>query len=549
MSYVGHDRRGGARMETPTTFGRSYFVVFAGVLAVVAVATVIDLRGGTTITSVGGVAPGLLPLRIAICTVTAAMCVLHWRLSGATSSVLIAVALLLLSTPVYTDVDKLSPLIGDRHALAAAAATTFVVIGLLLYAVWSPEVDDRAQPLRVVACSLGATVTVAVVLSVLTPESVSAAVDRIGRSDGPAAWLSLVFAGAWLTVATRCMLPRPTPCRSLLPWLGLMAVARGLQESTRGVGALSGHVAGDANATLLLVGVLCVLWGVGRDLQVAATTQRRDLFVTQVSRDQAQAQVQAGRADAEERAHEARNALMAIEGATRTLERHHDRLPAAMRAELADAIAAEVAQLQRIISGVHDEPCGPFGLAEALAPAITAARTRGLEVVSHVGPSVFATGSWSSTGQVVQNLLENARCHAPGSPVTIDSLVANGRVLLRVSDRGPGVPRADRDAVFERSFRCIGTVGEGSGLGLHIAQRLMREQGGDLWLEHRVGGGTTFVLELHPAAGATTARGTRESSGSVGPGPATLPAVDGGEDVLDHTDIRPSCVPPRGRTL
>ena len=539
MGYSGHDRRSGALAELPATFGPSYFVALAGVVAVVVV--VIGLRAGTA--SVGDVAPGLLPLRIVICAVTAAMCLLLWRLSGAAASVLIAAALLLLG-PVYGAVDKFSPLVSDRRASSAAAAVTFVAIVLLLSAAWSPEVDDRAQPRRVVACSLSATVVVAVALWVLMPTSVSAPVGRIGRSDSLPAWLSLALAGAWLTVATRCVLVRPTRTRSLLPWLGLMAVACGLQEATRGVGALTGHVAGDASATLLLVGVLCVLWGVGRDLQVAFASQRRELFVTQVSRDHAEAQVQAVRAEVEERAHEARNALMAIEGATRILERNHDRLPAATRAGLAEAIAGEVAQLQRIIAVGDDGICRTFEIDEALAPAIAAARACGLDVLSSVGQSILATGRQSITGEVVQNLLTNAGCHAPGSPVTIESLVVDGRVLIRVSDRGPGVTRADRDAVFERGFRCTGTVGPGSGLGLYISKRLMHEQGGEIWLEGRAGGGTTFVLALPAAQCETTG-----SVDGVRCDHTAAPPIDGGEDVFEQADVHHSAVRPHRGSL
>ena len=53
MTYVGHDRRGGARIET-ATFGRSYFFACAAVFAVVVVAAVMAFRTSTKPTDVGG---------------------------------------------------------------------------------------------------------------------------------------------------------------------------------------------------------------------------------------------------------------------------------------------------------------------------------------------------------------------------------------------------------------------------------------------------------------------------------------------------------------
>jgi signal transduction histidine kinase len=530
MTYVGHDRRGGARIDA-TTFGLSYFFACAAVFAVVVVAAVMAFRTSTSPTDVGAASSGLLIPRMAICSITAAVCLVHWRLSGVVTSLLIAVGLLLIG-PVYVGINRLAPLVIGQRPSATAAAVMFVAVGLLLYAAWGHEVDDRARLPRVATWVVAGTAVAALLLRVLAPESVVATIDQVGPSDGWAALLTLAFAGTWLALAVRCLLPSPHRSSSLLPWLALMAVARGLHEATRGLGALRGHVIGDADEVLLLVGGLCVLWGVGRDLLVHVTTQRQELFVTQLSRDRAEAAIEAVRFDAEERAHEARNALMAIEGATRTLDRHHDRLPPAMRTELAGAIAAEVARLQRIITGAPEETCRSFGIAEALAPAFTAARSRGLDVVSHVGLSILALGSWSKTSEVVHNLLENARCHAPGSVVTIDSLVADGWVMLRVSDRGPGVPPSHRAAVFERSFRCPGTVSPGTGLGLYIAQRSMREQGGDIWLEDGPGGGTSFILGLPAAPSEDAASGDRAGA----PHPSG-PAVDGDEDVFELAHV------------
>ena len=68
-------------------------------------------------------------------------------------------------------------------------------------------------------------------------------------------------------------------------------------------------------------------------------------------------------------------------------------------------------------------------------------------------------------------------------------------VLVRVADDGPGIAPEVRRSLFERGVR--GPRSSGDGLGLHIARRLVRSQGGDLWLEDRGSDtGACFVLAL-----------------------------------------------------
>jgi signal transduction histidine kinase len=70
---------------------------------------------------------------------------------------------------------------------------------------------------------------------------------------------------------------------------------------------------------------------------------------------------------------------------------------------------------------------------------------------------------------------------------------------LRVGDRGPGVPTAERERIFEKFHRVDDTLTaekSGTGLGLSIARQLARGLGGELMCEARAGGGAEFVLTL-----------------------------------------------------
>jgi signal transduction histidine kinase len=73
----------------------------------------------------------------------------------------------------------------------------------------------------------------------------------------------------------------------------------------------------------------------------------------------------------------------------------------------------------------------------------------------------------------VGNLLENAVTYAPESPIEVETRVRDGRVTTAVTDRGPGIGEAEREAIFDRFYRGGGrALGEGLGLGLAIVRRV-----------------------------------------------------------------------------
>ncbi len=83
----------------------------------------------------------------------------------------------------------------------------------------------------------------------------------------------------------------------------------------------------------------------------------------------------------------------------------------------------------------------------------------------------------------------------------VSASAADGRVRLRISDRGPGIPDGFRDLVFE-PFHRLGQAGrnEGVGLGLAVSRGLLDAMGRTLTIEDTPGGGTTMVIELKAAA-------------------------------------------------
>ena len=100
--------------------------------------------------------------------------------------------------------------------------------------------------------------------------------------------------------------------------------------------------------------------------------------------------------------------------------------------------------------------------------------------------------------QVVFNLLENALRYTPdGSPIEISIQRQEESLQVNVTDRGPGIPLAERENIFTKFYR-IAQHGHprGLGLGLAICQGVIQAHNGHIWVETRAGGGAAFCFTL-----------------------------------------------------
>ena len=110
----------------------------------------------------------------------------------------------------------------------------------------------------------------------------------------------------------------------------------------------------------------------------------------------------------------------------------------------------------------------------------------------------------SAIANVMRNALEYS---PPGTPVNVDvdpsdgEVPPDGVVTLSIRDRGPGIPEADRQTIFDPFVRSEGIPRRSDrGLGLFIARRVVEAHGGKIWVESR-GKGVTFKIGL-PLGGA-----------------------------------------------
>ena len=108
--------------------------------------------------------------------------------------------------------------------------------------------------------------------------------------------------------------------------------------------------------------------------------------------------------------------------------------------------------------------------------------------------------------RLMANLIENALIHtAPGTPVTVSVRGTDGAAVLVVEDRGPGIPEAMRQRIFERFARGGGDrAGGGSGLGLAIVRAVAEAHGGRVEVLDAPGGGARFVVTLPLDGGTAT---------------------------------------------
>jgi two-component system OmpR family sensor kinase len=139
-------------------------------------------------------------------------------------------------------------------------------------------------------------------------------------------------------------------------------------------------------------------------------------------------------------------------------------------------------------------------ITEAVASARAAGPNHPIEIKLEAS-EIFVLGDSQRIHQVIANLLANARAHTPnGTEISITAMQGVSETTIAVSDKGPGLSKADQDRIFERFYRAdpsrVRNSGEGSGLGLSIVDAVMKAHGGYVSVKSEVGQGATFTLHF-----------------------------------------------------
>jgi two-component system sensor histidine kinase KdpD len=211
--------------------------------------------------------------------------------------------------------------------------------------------------------------------------------------------------------------------------------------------------------------------------------------------------------------HDLRSPLTAISTAGEALAL--DGLSEPERRELASVILEETRRLARLVDNLLDLSRLEAGAAEprrewiALDEVIRAALDELASPDHEFALSIdrelpLVRADPAQLERAFVNVLENSRRHSGGHPVSVRARAvrsltgADGRLIVRVVDRGPGIPPAQLERVFEPFYRAGTAKGghRGSGLGLAIARGFTEANGGELHVESLPGQGATFVFEL-----------------------------------------------------
>ena len=203
--------------------------------------------------------------------------------------------------------------------------------------------------------------------------------------------------------------------------------------------------------------------------------------------------------------HELRSPLAVIRQSAEVARAYPDRVDVAT---LADDVLNESQRLEGVVTALlllarleGDEP-GSHDVIDlddvVLAEVARQERSDGLTFDAHGVGAGQVRGSTVLMGQVVRNLLANARRHA-SSAVTVTLHQVDGTVELVVADDGPGIPADERARVFERFVRLDDARARdagGSGLGLAIVREVVRAHGGSVAVHSSPSGGARFVVRL-----------------------------------------------------
>jgi two-component system sensor histidine kinase KdpD len=201
--------------------------------------------------------------------------------------------------------------------------------------------------------------------------------------------------------------------------------------------------------------------------------------------------------------HDLRTPLTAISGLAQQLaddpdpERRQTALTIAEQAERLATTVRNLLDLTRLGSGSVRPRRVALAAEDAIATAIASVRPRAhgrtFTVTADDCPAVAADETLLHTALV--NLLDNALVHTSG-PIEVAAQAVPQGIAITVADRGPGIPPAERERIFEAWQRGTGAVPGGAGLGLALVRAIAQAHGGRIEVEDRAGGGAVFRLTM-----------------------------------------------------
>jgi PAS domain S-box-containing protein len=209
-----------------------------------------------------------------------------------------------------------------------------------------------------------------------------------------------------------------------------------------------------------------------------------------------------------------------IRGRLEAIEEESDRL---------NHLVANLLQASRIQAGGLKMDPGPLDLAEMSHKVVRKFAARSPHHTFRAQfpeqmPTVWADRE--RIEEVLLNLLDNAAKYSPEHTlIRVEGQVREGVVVVRVGDKGMGIPLREQARIFDRFQRVDNAASrttQGAGLGLYICKAILEAHGGRIWVESLLGKGSTFFfslprLEPEQAQAALVMFGTSEQGKTYGP--------------------------------
>jgi two-component system NtrC family sensor kinase len=226
-------------------------------------------------------------------------------------------------------------------------------------------------------------------------------------------------------------------------------------------------------------------------------------------------------------AHEIRNPVANLRNLLELIRRRSSDNPGVV--EFAELAIDELLRMHELAEQMLDlnrprdpsaKTCAPALVAREVARLAVAGAADDALTVEVRGPEgAFASISPDALKQVLINLVQNAReavtqhDASRRAEIPIDTRVVGDAIVVGVADNGPGVPEADRSRIFDPFYSTKREMA-GVGLGLFVAEGLVRSAGGRLSVSAAPHGGALFEIELRNAE-AADATNTPEPRGAA----------------------------------
>lgn len=204
--------------------------------------------------------------------------------------------------------------------------------------------------------------------------------------------------------------------------------------------------------------------------------------------------------------HDIKGPLASIIGFAQTLEKND--LPEEKKRRYLRIIETEGKQLTSLVGGILDiskmeSNTFPLKFESISLPELLAESLNGfqqqssMEIEKHVPADLsLIWGDKNMLSRAVGNILDNAKkyCDDRGK-IEITAAETDGRIHISIPDSGPGIPKEDREKVFDKFYRSRNAIAhkkKGSGLGLAIVKAVIDAHSGSVWCESGPGKGTTI---------------------------------------------------------